>query len=381
MRADLNRSDPLNGLSFLWLEITSKCNLECSHCYADAGPWHSLSGGMNTDEWLTVIGEAADAGCRQLQFIGGEPTLHPDLPGMISFAADRGYEFLEVFTNATTLTPKLLRTFVEKKVHVATSFYSDDPATHDVITKRRGSFQRTVAGIEKLVTAGIAVRAGIIEMPENLGHAARAREFLQRLGVTDIGVDFQRGVGRGGVKECISDPMAELCGQCWKGSLCVTASGAAYPCVFSRFVQLQSPKHGLGAIIEGDALREFRMRLQEYYLNRPGVQPTCGPTCRPKCAPGDFNRCAPPPPAVEDAYRATGEMCDPTCTPKCVPYDFKNCQPKGGPKVESVRLEAASATGTMPCDPRCKPTCAPVEFPRPECVPECSPNAAAFRKM
>jgi len=27
----------MNDLSFLWLEITGKCNLTCSHCYADSG--------------------------------------------------------------------------------------------------------------------------------------------------------------------------------------------------------------------------------------------------------------------------------------------------------------------------------------------------------
>jgi sulfatase maturation enzyme AslB (radical SAM superfamily) len=25
-------------LDFLWLELTNRCNLQCTHCYADSGP-------------------------------------------------------------------------------------------------------------------------------------------------------------------------------------------------------------------------------------------------------------------------------------------------------------------------------------------------------
>jgi uncharacterized radical SAM superfamily Fe-S cluster-containing enzyme len=50
-----------------------------------------------------VIDEAYDAGCRQLQFIGGEPTLHPSLDSFIRHAAEKGYEFIEVFTNTNSM--------------------------------------------------------------------------------------------------------------------------------------------------------------------------------------------------------------------------------------------------------------------------------------
>ena len=71
------------GLSFLWLEITGKCNLTCTHCYADSGPAGTLQGAMTLEDWTGVIHQASALGCRQLQFIGGEPTLHPDLPALI----------------------------------------------------------------------------------------------------------------------------------------------------------------------------------------------------------------------------------------------------------------------------------------------------------
>ena len=30
----------LDGLRFLWLELTNRCNLTRAHCYAESGPRH-----------------------------------------------------------------------------------------------------------------------------------------------------------------------------------------------------------------------------------------------------------------------------------------------------------------------------------------------------
>ncbi|HEX2341721.1 MAG TPA: radical SAM protein, partial [Vicinamibacterales bacterium] len=73
------RGGCLEGLSFLWLEITQRCNLACVHCYADSSPHLPLTERMTFSDWCRVMDEARTMGCRRLQFIGGEPTIHPDL--------------------------------------------------------------------------------------------------------------------------------------------------------------------------------------------------------------------------------------------------------------------------------------------------------------
>src|SRR5581483_10691258 len=119
-----------NDLSFLWLEITAKCNLVCSHCYAESGPWGEVRGTMTDGAWARVIDEAAELGCRRVQFIGGEPTLHPRLADLVDHASHRGFEFIEVHTNATRLGKELVGCFRRNGVRVGTAFYSDDPAVH-----------------------------------------------------------------------------------------------------------------------------------------------------------------------------------------------------------------------------------------------------------
>jgi MoaA/NifB/PqqE/SkfB family radical SAM enzyme len=126
---NLQGAASISGLSFLWLEITGKCNLTCVHCYADTSPHVSLEGAMTFDDWASVITEAAFLGCREIQFIGGEPTLHPRLPDLITLAGERGFEFIEVFTNASRLSDQLIEHFVKYRVHIATSFFGRGAST------------------------------------------------------------------------------------------------------------------------------------------------------------------------------------------------------------------------------------------------------------
>ncbi len=281
------------GLAFLWLEITNRCNLTCSHCYAESGPTGSLHGEMGRADWLAVIQEAADLGCRSLQFIGGEPTLHPDLPALIGHARRAGFARVEVFTNATRVDADLVGCFQSHGVDVACSFYSDDCETHAQITGSRDSWRRTVAGIRAIVAAGLNLRVGVIEMEQNAGHLGRTRAFLNSLGVRNVGADHRRAVGRGGVQDVgrRADNFGELCGRCWQGRLCVTASGIAYPCVFARAFPMGDARCGLAAILVSAELADFRRRLPK--ARGETGDAGCHPDCRPNFCYPDMDMCRP----------------------------------------------------------------------------------------
>jgi MoaA/NifB/PqqE/SkfB family radical SAM enzyme len=96
---------PAAVIRFMWLEITGRCQLSCIHCYAGSGP-DGGHGTMTAADWERVIGEAAAAGVEMVQFIGGEPTLHPDLPRLVDHALAQGLE-VEVFSNLVHVAPAL----------------------------------------------------------------------------------------------------------------------------------------------------------------------------------------------------------------------------------------------------------------------------------
>jgi sulfatase maturation enzyme AslB (radical SAM superfamily) len=290
------------ALQFLWVELTNQCNLQCSHCYAESGPKTSNKNALSSAQYRQVIFDAYENGCREIQFIGGEPTLNPDLPALIHFCSDLGYTFIEVFTNLTRLSDELLTCCKQNGVHIATSVYASEPEIHDSITHLAGSFSSTVRNIRRLSEAGIPIRAGIIEMLENTGQVESTTRFLNGLGVQKIGTDRVRHFGRGGTSG--QGDMRELCGQCADNILCVGSDGKVSPCIMSKLWSvgslLDSPLNELMC-----SAKLTRIRSEIYEATRPrskdGSQQvvhaicdpkTCGPysTCTPTTGPGP---CAP----------------------------------------------------------------------------------------
>jgi uncharacterized radical SAM superfamily Fe-S cluster-containing enzyme len=83
------------------IEITTRCNLSCPTCFADAGPGYDLTVpqvGAMLDRLLEMEGQP-----EILQFSGGEPTVHPQLPDMLAAAQARGMRYVVVNTNGLRL--------------------------------------------------------------------------------------------------------------------------------------------------------------------------------------------------------------------------------------------------------------------------------------
>lgn len=248
-------------VDFLWLELTPKCNLRCVHCYADSGPEMPLTQRMSESDWISVLREASELGCRKVQFIGGEPTLYPQLPILIAAARQFGYELVEVFTNGTAFSEHIKSVFALHRVSLAFSVYGATAPIHDSVTTQDRSFDRTVANVKWAVKQGLIIRIEIIEMGQNSSTVDDTARFFKSLGVTAIGVDHVRAIGR--AANGVQSQMDELCGNCWKGKLCVASTGQIFPCVFSRFYPVGSVERGIGAAIASHSLSIFRASLAE----------------------------------------------------------------------------------------------------------------------
>jgi organic radical activating enzyme len=266
-------------LSFVWLEITGRCQLRCAHCYADSGPWRD-HGTMTTDDWIRVIDQAADLGVATVQFIGGEPTLHPDLPDMISHSLGRNLA-AEVYSNLVHVTPRLWQVFSLSGVRLATSYYSANAKAHERMT-RTSSYGPTLANIEEARARDIPMRVGLIELSARQD-VDRAKSQLSMLGVEDIRVDQMRAVGRARSRGRLPH-VDELCGQCAQGKLAISPSGEIWPCVMSRWM----PVGNLSTITLGEAdaaARGVRLELAEAFAARNSGPTGCGPDGGHPCGP------------------------------------------------------------------------------------------------
>jgi MoaA/NifB/PqqE/SkfB family radical SAM enzyme len=283
-----------NPLHFVWLEITGKCQLSCTHCYAESGPT-GTHGTMTGDDWRRVIDQAADLGVRLVQFIGGEPTMHPDLPGLVDHALQRRVE-VEVFSNLVHVDAELWDTFTRPGVRLATSFYSDNPDQHAEVTKRRGSHARTKANIAEALRRSIPLRVGVAEVSDGQ-RVTQAQQQLAALGVTQIDTDHLRQVGRG-VRTQAPD-VSQLCGACARGKVAVSPTGEVWPCVFARWMPIGNVRSTpLAEIVTDDRMDAVLSQLDALptaKCNPDKNQPKCDPAtrcdpskspCQPHCPPG-----------------------------------------------------------------------------------------------
>ncbi|WP_307795090.1 radical SAM/SPASM domain-containing protein [Actinacidiphila acididurans] len=282
------------GTRLLWLDLTRSCQLHCVHCYNGSGP-QGGHGAMTREDWLDVLDQAAGHGITHVQFIGGEPTMHPDFPGLADRALDLGLD-VEVFTNLVHVSRECWELFRRDGVSLATSYYSDQAAEHNAMT-RRPSHGRTRANIEQAVCLGIPVRVGIVT-GKGEQHVGAARSDLEGLGVTRIGVDHVRPFGRGAGDH--APDMSKLCGDCGNGKAAIGPDGTVSPCVFSGFMDVGNVRAApladiLGGVAMAEANATVRSAIRAARACMPDTAPcspdnappqTCGPDDNAECSPG-----------------------------------------------------------------------------------------------
>jgi radical SAM protein with 4Fe4S-binding SPASM domain len=269
------------SLQFVWFEVISDdCNESCIHCYAECmPPTYRKAMGLSTEEggvgnpkqesdkkisfekWKQLIDESYSLGCRRCQFIGGEPMLYRGENGETIFdlaehSKTVGFEFIEIFTNATLLTPEKVQKIKTLGLNVAVSLYSNNESVHESITKTPGSFRKTTEALKLLQEVGVPVRVETVLMRPNEETIVETQKFVEEMGFSHKQPDVLRPKGRGDnpsimpTKESIvkyslmlspgftitRDVLSRnVSGHpCLSGKITITDNGDVLPCIFSR---------------------------------------------------------------------------------------------------------------------------------------------------
>jgi MoaA/NifB/PqqE/SkfB family radical SAM enzyme len=346
-------------LRFMWLELTGKCQLECSHCYADSGP-SGTHGTMTVSDWEAVIDEAAIAGVKLVQFIGGEPTLHPDLPYLIRYVLSTGIQ-VEVYSNLVHVTPALWKVFSLPGVRLATSYYSDNRAQHRQVT-RRDTYRPTRANIAEAVRRGIPVRVGVVDVRDGQRISEAVAE-LKALGVTSIKTDRVRALGRGG-GTC---DVGQLCGACGRGVAAISPTGEVWPCIMSRWMPAGSVREdSLADIVASQTWLDLVATIPE----------THGAVACHPVAELSAERCHPTVEVSAERCHPTVEVSAERCHPS-VEVSAERCHPTV--EVSAERCHPSVEVSAERCHPsvevsagRCHPT---VELSAERCHPSVEASA------
>ncbi|MFB3786646.1 MAG: radical SAM/SPASM domain-containing protein [bacterium] len=144
----------------LVVELTTRCNLRCSHCYGHSSPSRTETALIG--DLFRVLEELRRHGLRAIELTGGEPLLHPDFREIVEFCAERFSPF-GILTNGTLITDSLADQFAchGDRLIFNVSLDASRPENHDRIRGVPGSWNRTVAGIRRLTERGLMVRVAM----------------------------------------------------------------------------------------------------------------------------------------------------------------------------------------------------------------------------
>jgi Fe-coproporphyrin III synthase len=175
----------------VFFHILTQCNLRCRHCYINPAQHGTERLSLATmQSWLATMARRAPGA--NLIFLGGEPTLHPDLPAAAQTARSMGYGSITIDTNGYLFNNILDRITPAEVDFISFSLDGAGAAANDAI-RGTGSFAICTEGIRKAKAKGFQTsliftvsQLNLTEMqgvPDLLAGLPVDRFFIQVIGL------------------------------------------------------------------------------------------------------------------------------------------------------------------------------------------------------
>jgi radical SAM protein with 4Fe4S-binding SPASM domain len=151
-------------LTNLHIELTSRCNERCVHCYI---PHDNKVSDIDPDLFYNVLKQCNDLKLLHLTLSGGEPMLHKNFCDFLRIC--REYDLsVNVLSNLTLLNDDMIKEMkANPLLGVQVSLYSMNSGIHDEITQKKGSFEKTKSAILKLIENDIPLQISCPILKQN----------------------------------------------------------------------------------------------------------------------------------------------------------------------------------------------------------------------
>jgi radical SAM protein with 4Fe4S-binding SPASM domain len=165
------------------IEITDRCNLDCSFCFNKILKKDDSRKVLNFDCIKDIINNVCEFGIPRIRFTGGEPLLREDVFDLMSYAKCRGLK-VWLNTNATLIDEKTVTKLSRLVDSILVPFSSFDEKTESMVTKKI-SFESKILGIQLLRKKNITVRIGTVATKFNIQNLEKIHNFVEKLRVND----------------------------------------------------------------------------------------------------------------------------------------------------------------------------------------------------
>lgn len=203
---NLNEERDFNVHPFIVIwEVTRACALKCLHCRAEA-QYKADPYQLSFEEGKKLIDQIAEMDNPLFVFTGGDPLMRPDLFDLAKYSIEEKGLPVSMTPSAT---PKVTRGAIQKAKEVGLSrwaFSLDGSCAeiHDHFRGTKGSFDRTMKGIEYLKEAEIPIQVNTTISKYNLHDLEAIAEKVKEMGAVLWSTFFLVPTGRGMQKDMVS---------------------------------------------------------------------------------------------------------------------------------------------------------------------------------
>lgn len=172
------------ALSWVVIEVTESCNLNCVWCYANSNSAFEMKRRhMPLDRLEKLLKMLSDAGVRQVTYSGGEPTVYPHIKQAVKTAKDMGL-IVHMNTNGFLFTKELAGEMRKLGLtQIQTNIDSINPGKHDYIRGMPGSFEGSLKTLRNAIEAGITAVSQTVLTRMNENEILNIFSLARSLGV------------------------------------------------------------------------------------------------------------------------------------------------------------------------------------------------------
>jgi radical SAM protein with 4Fe4S-binding SPASM domain len=171
------------------IELTKSCLLSCIHCSSNASLANSVQ--LSIETVLSLINQAAAMQVKSITFSGGEPLLWPWIKDAVSSCNALGLD-CSLYTSGINLSENGAKEIIGLNKQglgkVTFSLYSAVISAHEEVTRKFGSYDKTISVIKALNNIKIEKEINFIPLKINYKEFGKLIELSESMGISRVNV-------------------------------------------------------------------------------------------------------------------------------------------------------------------------------------------------
>jgi MoaA/NifB/PqqE/SkfB family radical SAM enzyme len=249
----------------VFFHILTACNLRCRHCYINRKQHGDNTLSIDTIEtWLKAFTRKSKK--TNIIFLGGEPTLHRELPQAIKSARSMGYKSITIDTNGYLFHNILDKVETNEVDFISFSLDGATAKTNDFL-RGGGSYDACTTGIQKANDKGFNTSLIYTVSSANIHELHMMPELIRKLGVDRF---FIQVIGIRGNSAAEDDHIQQISMENWVNTIPEVAREVA-----ESGITVTYPK----VFLEADEIFECAACVAENYFIFPNGRVYQCPLC------------------------------------------------------------------------------------------------------